>query len=93
VKPVSVTVGPALLALALGACATANTPAQNLAYDRWAKCSSAYAQLDRIGLDGRITFLITTLSDRQRIVDCLTEAGRGGPALPEPVAVRPPGGP
>ena len=87
------TAGSTVLLLALGACATANTPAQDLAYERWAKCGSAYAQLDRIGLDGRITFLITTLSDRQRIVDCLTEAGRGGPALPEPVAVRPPGGP
>ena len=86
-------VGSTAMLVALGACATANTPAQELAYARWAQCGSAYAQLDRVSLDGRITFLITTLSDRQRIVDCLTEAGRGGPALPEPVAVRPPGGP
>jgi hypothetical protein len=81
------------LALALGACATANTPQQTLAYERWARCGAPYVQLERIEIDGRITFLDTNPSDRQDVLRCLAEAGRGAAALPEPRAVRPPGGP
>jgi len=79
--------------LALGACATANTPQQNLAYERWARCNSAYVQLQGIDVDGRITFMFTSSSDRQEVFRCLAEAGRTGPPLPEPQGVRPPGGP
>jgi hypothetical protein len=81
------------LALVLGACATANTPQQNLAYERWAKCAVAYVQLERIGVDGRITFEVSNASDRHQVVQCLAEAGRAGPPLPEPIAVGPRGGP
>jgi hypothetical protein len=81
------------LSLALGACAVANTPQQNLAYERWAKCNSAYAQLERVDLDGRITVRISNESTRQEVFQCLAEAGRTGPPLPPPVFVRPPGGP
>ena len=81
------------VALVLGACASANTPAQNLAYDRWARCNVPYAQLERVDLDGRITFLATNSSTRQEVVQCLVDAGRAGPPLPEPVWVRPSGGP
>ena len=86
--------GSSCLALALGACATAaNTPQQNLAYERWARCKSAYVQIEQISLDGRITFQFSNSADRQAVVRCLTEAGRTGSPLPEPVSVRPPGGP
>jgi len=81
------------LALALGACATANTAQQNLAYDRWVTCNTAYVQLERVDLDGRITFMFTSTGERQAVLQCLAEAGRGGPPLPEPRGVRPPGGP
>ena len=81
------------LALVLGACSIANTPQQDLAYTRWAKCNVPFVQLERIDLNGRITFGYTSASGRQEILQCLAEAGRTGPSLPEPVGVRPPGGP
>lgn len=92
-RPAFGTVGSCCLAIALGACVSANTPQQNLAYERWSKCAVAYVKLDRISLDGRITFQVTSYSDRQAVVQCLAEVGRPGPPLPEPVAVWPPGGP
>ena len=86
--------GSSCLALALGACATAaNTPQQNLAYERWARCKSAYVQIEQVSLNGRITFQFSNAADRNAVVQCLTEAGRTGSPLPEPVSVRPPGGP
>ena len=81
------------VALALGACASANTPAQNLAYERWARCRVPYSQLERIDVDGRITFLATNSSGLQEVSQCLAEAGQAGPPLPRPVGVRPSGGP
>jgi hypothetical protein len=86
-------VGSYCLAVALGACASANTPQQNLAYERWSKCAVAYVQLDRIGVDGQITFQVTSSSHQEAVGRCLAEAGRTGPPLPEPVAVWPAGGP
>jgi hypothetical protein len=47
------------LALALGACAAANTPQQNLAYERREKCRAPYTQLEDVGLDGSISFMVT----------------------------------
>src|SRR6058998_2237415 len=63
--------GPYGLALFVGACAIANTPQQDLAYARWAKCNSPAGTLERVDLDGRITFRYTTAGDRQEIVQCL----------------------
>ena len=83
----------AIVCLALTACASANTPQQNLAYDRWAKCTVPYTQLERVDLDGRITFLSSNSADRQAVIECLAQAGEAGQRLPEPVAVRPAGGP
>ena len=80
-------------ALLLGACAVANTPQQDLAYARWAKCNAPFGHLQRVDLDGRITFQFTSASERHEILQCLAEADRTGPPLPEPVGVRPPGGP
>ena len=80
-------------ALFLGACGIANTPQQDLAYTRWAKCSAPYVSLERVDLDGRITFRFSTDGGRQAVLQCLAEAGRTGPPLPEPEGVRPPSGP
>ena len=80
-------------ALFLTACATtANTPAQNLAYDRWAKCNVPYSSLERIELDGRITFLASSSSVQEDVFRCLADANRTGQPLPPPIAVRPRGG-
>ena len=81
------------LALVLGACATANTPQQNLAYDRWTKCQAPYTQLERVDLDGRITFLASSSSVMGTVLRCLADANAGGQRLPEPIATRPTGGP
>ena len=81
------------LAVVLGACATANTPQQDLAYARWAKCNAPYVQLEWIDLDGRIRFRYSTEGGRQEVLQCLDESGREGPPLPGAVGVRPPSGP
>jgi hypothetical protein len=81
------------LGLALAACATGNTARQNLGYERWALCNAPFVQLERIDTDGRITFLFSDSSAGQAVLQCLADAGRGGTPLPEPVGVRPSGGP
>ena len=85
-------VGSCGFALFLGACAIANTPQQDLAYARWAKCNASYVSLERVDLDGRITFRFSSEGGRQEALQCLAEAGRTGPPLPVPVGVPPPGG-
>jgi len=52
-------VGSCALALVLEACAIANTPQQDQAYARWARCDAPFARLQRVDLDGRITFQFT----------------------------------
>ena len=90
-RTVSATFG---LAFALAACATtANTPQQDLGYDRWQKCRTPYTQLQQIGLDGQIGFMYTSGADRDNVLQCLAEASRTGPPLPTPWTSRPPGGP
>lgn len=79
--------------LALAGCALANTPQQDLAYERWAKCARPYASLERVDPDGRITFQYSDSAAGLDIVGCLAAAGRGGPPLPPPLGVRPRGGP
>jgi hypothetical protein len=79
-------------ALVLGACTIANTPQQELAYERWAKCNVPLVQLDRIALDGQITFDFSGPSTRREVLQCLAEANRMGPKLPEAVGVGPRGG-
>ena len=90
---ISLRVASCGFAVFLGACAIANTPQQDLAYARWAQCNASFAQLERVDLDGRITFRFTNAAERREILQCLAEAGRTGPSLPEPVGIRPPGGP
>src|SRR5262245_4862341 len=76
----------------LGACATTNTPQQDLAYERWAKCNAPYIQLEWIDLDGRIRFRYSTEGGREDLLRCLADAGRGGPPLPDAVGMRRPTG-
>jgi hypothetical protein len=71
----------------VGACAIVNTPQQDLAYTRWAKCDSPYVELLRVDLDGRIRFRVTSPGARQEILQCLADAGRMGSPLPEPVVI------
>jgi len=77
----------------LAACAVANSPQQELAYARWAQCNSPAGPLERIDLDGRITFKYSSAGGRQEVLQCLADAGRAGPPLPEPIAVGLGGGP
>jgi hypothetical protein len=86
-------VGPCGCAFFLGACAIANTPQQDLAYARWAKCTAPYVSLERVDLDGRITFRYSSPGGRDAVLQCLAAADRTGPPLPEPVAVGLGGGP
>lgn len=80
-------------ALFLEGCATvANTPQQDLAYERWAKCKGPFVLLEWVEVDGRITFRYNSASAQQEVVQCLAAANRTGPPLPEPVGVRPPNG-
>jgi hypothetical protein len=82
------------LAVALGACAVLeNTPQQDLAYERWAQCARPLVTLERVSVDGQIRFLYTNPVDRRDVAQCLSDAGRAGPALPPPVGVAPVGGP
>ena len=82
------------LALALGACATlANTPEQNLAYERWAHCSRPSVALQSVSVDGQIAFFYTNPVDTRDVAQCLSDASRTGPSLPPPVGVGPRGGP
>lgn len=81
------------LALFLGACAIANTPQQEQAYARWAQCNSPAGRLERVDLDGRITFRYSSPGGRDAVLQCLAAADRTGPSLPEPVAVGLGGGP
>jgi hypothetical protein len=93
VSPLPRIVGAGWLAFVLAACAAANTPEQELAYARWARCGAPYTQLERVDVDGRITFLFSNSATRLDVEQCLADAARAGSALPEPRAVRPVGGP
>src|SRR6266581_4711613 len=77
-------VGSYGFALFLGACAIANTPQQDLAYARWAKCNAPYVSLERVDLDGRITFRFSTEGAGRRSCNAspkLAARGRRFPRL------------
>jgi hypothetical protein len=86
-------VGSCALALVLEACTIANTPQQDLAYARWAQCDAPFARLQRVDLDGRITFQFTNASERQTILQCLADADRTGPGCLSRWAFPSPGAP
>jgi hypothetical protein len=74
-------------ALFLGACATiANTPQQELAYARWAKCSAPYVSLEQVDLDGRITFKISNGGAGNRSGNASPRLAAQGRRFPSPWA-------
>jgi len=93
--PTPVVVVPAALGLLMAACASLhNTPAQDLAWNRWTACRIQISGTDirTVQLDGRISFWSNGPADGLSMVDCLAQAGKNGPALPEPISeIRPKG--
>ena len=73
--------------LAAGCASLANTPAQDIAWNRWSVCHSQVAgtEIRTVQLDGRILFWYAGPGDRQAMLDCLRRAANAGPALPEPI--------
>ena len=80
------------LCLGLGACAVANTPLQNLAYERWQQCGPVGAALQRVDADGRVTFISSNGSAQEEAFRCLSAPAPDGSRLPRPIANIPAGG-
>jgi hypothetical protein len=88
--------GGARLAAALGMLAAVvagcdclrNTAEQEHANRRWRQCTRQQqdVMLERVDTDGRIRFTYVALNARDRVLQCLEAAGRGGPRLPDPIA-------
>jgi hypothetical protein len=78
----------ALSLLANGCASLANTPAQDVAWNRWGICQTQATgtAIRNVHLDGRIVFWYFGPGDRQVMLDCLRRAADTGRALPEPIA-------
>ena len=74
--------------LANGCASLVNTPAQDVAWNRWRTCQTEATgtEIRNVQLDGRIVFWYFGPGDRQAMLDCLRRAASMGPALPEPIA-------
>ena len=83
-----------LVALASGCAYLMDTPAQELARDRWTMCHARVsgAELDTVMRDGRISFWYNGAGDGRSMLDCLRDVARKGPDLPEPIAQLRPNG-
>jgi hypothetical protein len=92
-RPVAATTLLVLAVAATGCEYFRDTPEQELANQRWRRCAQGLRdlRLDRVDTDGRIRFTYGAMNERQRVLECLEEAGREGPQLPEPVAAAPAG--
>lgn len=77
-----------ILLLAAGCASLANTPAQELAWSRWAACHAQVAgsDLKTIQTDGRIVFWYSGPGDGQAMLACLRSAASSGDNLPEPLS-------
>ena len=78
-----------------GGCASlADTPAQDLARSRWTTCHQDVtgAELKSVQPDGRISFWYSGTSDARSMLECLQQAAKTGPSLPEPISEARPGG-
>lgn len=93
--PRPVVIGLGLCMLLSGCAGASNTPAQDLAYNRWGQCNARApdARLREVEGDGRIWFRYVSAGDRAVMLECLAEVAQGGPALPEPRALERPRGP
>jgi hypothetical protein len=86
---------PMIVVLLVVACSTVtNTPAQDEAWRRWEACSSQVPGSDirSVQLDGRIMFWANGPFQGRSMLDCLTGAGKDGPALPDAMYAIRPGG-
>jgi hypothetical protein len=74
--------------LANGCASLVNTPAQDVAWNRWRICQTQATgtEIRNVQLDGRIVFWYYGPRDRQVMLDCLRRAANTGLALPEPIA-------
>ena len=74
--------------LANGCASLVNTPAQNVAWNRWRICQTQATgtEIRNVQPDGRIVFWYYGPRDRQVMLDCLRRAATTGLALPEPIA-------
>ena len=85
----------AAISLLLAGCASfQNTPAQDLAWSRWTACRAQVTdtEVNRVQLDGRISFWYSGPGQRQSMLECLRQAAKDGPSLPEAVGDPRPGG-
>ncbi|HEY7040104.1 MAG TPA: hypothetical protein VID28_14685 [Methylomirabilota bacterium] len=75
-------------AVAAGCDCLRNTAEQEHANRRWRECAGDQRDvtLERVDTDGRIRFTYVALHARDRVLECLEAAGRGGPRLPDPIA-------
>ena len=82
------------LALAAGCVSLVDTPAQELARNRWTVCHARVTgtELNTVQRDGRISFWYSGAGESQTMLECLREAAKMGPDLPEPIAQRRPDG-
>ncbi len=82
------------LALAAGCASLVDTSAQELARSRWTVCHARVTgtELDTVQRDGRISFWYSGAGESQTMLECLREAAKMGPDLPEPIAQLRPGG-
>jgi len=84
----------ALVCLASGCAGLVNTPEQDVALSRWTVCHARVTgtELRTVRSDGRISFWYTGADEAQSMLECLRQAARDGPGLPEPVAELQPAG-
>ena len=77
----------ALSLLANGCASLVNTPAQDVAWNRWKIChtQATGTEIRTVQSDGRIVFWYYGPGDRQAMLDCLRRANTGL-VLPEPIA-------
>jgi hypothetical protein len=88
----SIVLGLLVMATAAGCAAAHNTPAQELAWERWGACNHfSTMTLDRIDLDGRLVVNGYQV-DEARFTACVREAvaaqvRRGAAPLPQAVVL------
>ena len=88
----SIVLGLLMMATAAGCAAARNTPAQELAWDRWGVCNRfSTIALERIELDGRLVVAAWEV-DAARFSACVREAAddqirRGAAPVPQAVVL------
>ena len=80
-----------LMLMAAGCASLANTPAQDLARNRWNVCRARVSGIEMrsVRTDGRIAFWYEANVDRIAMLDCLRLAANDGSGLLPPPASEP----